>query len=147
MSFTQQGQIAEKLRRFIATCPSLPVKAGALSLDRLSPDGRQMSVNFQAGQVVKAYANGRKTIRQPFGVYYRAAQTDDDLIKSEMLGAVNSIGQWLDTVDCRSLDLGEGINVTKLAQATWAFILEHNDGNIAYNGDFVLEYNQRAKTK
>lgn len=146
MEFTQQQLLAERLVRFISACPGLPIKGGSLSLDKLRVEGRTMGLHFQPGQMVKAYANGRKIVRQPFAISYRAAQTDDDEIKSAMIGAINSIGRWLDSVDRHSLDLGPGINITKLEQATWASIMEQGEGNLAYMGDFILEYNQRTNS-
>jgi len=146
MNFTQQEQIAERLLRFVASCPGLPIKGGSLSLDKLQAEGRQMSIHFQPGQVVKASVSGRKRVRQPFSLSYRAAQTDDDEVKSAMMGAINSVGRWLDSIESRALNLGPGINVTKLEQAVWASIIEQAEGNIAYMGDFILEYDQRTKT-
>lgn len=146
MGFTQQQLLAERLVYFISTCPDLPIKGGSISLDKLKAEGRSMSVTFLPGQVIHAYTNGRKTIRQPFSVSYRAATTDDDEVRSAMIGTINSIGLWLDSIDRRTLDLGQGINVTKLEQAVWASIMEQSEGNLGYMGDFVLEYNQRTKT-
>lgn len=146
MSFSQQQLLAERLVTFIGTCPELPIKGGSLTLDKLRAEGRAMSLHFLPGQVVKGYANGRKVIRQPFAVSYRAASTDDDEIKSAMIGAINSIGRWLENIDRHTLNLGPGVNITKLEQATWASILEQSEGNLAYMGDFILEYNQRTSS-
>ena len=143
MGITQQQQMAERLLDLIGACPNLPVKRGAMGLDRLETQGRSISLALQPGQVIKTDISGRKTIRQPFGLSYRAANTDDDAVKAAMIGDLNGIGAWLDTLDPADIVIGDGVAVTKLEQTSLAFIIEQSEGNIAYQGDYVVEYSQK----
>ena len=151
MSFAQPKHIGKWLWEFLKTCPGLPVEGAAFSIDGLRLEGRSMSIHFNHGQVARTNINGRETIRQPFAISYQAALTDDDAAKSAMMDAIDSIGYWLASLDpktrrpvWRNLDLGRGINVTRLRQVTWAAFIERPENNLVYLGDFVLEYSQRT---
>lgn len=142
MSITEQKELAEKLRQHFLSFPDLAVKGGAFSLDGLAAKGESMSLQMNPGHEISRSISGRRTMSQPFTIYYRSAASGENEAKSSMMGALNAIGVWLEEQE-RLPELGTGIHATKLEQTALASIVEQDNVVVAYMATFNLQYNIR----
>lgn len=138
MSAAGQKQLAETLRRYLLTCPDLPVAGGLFSLDGLDPDEESMSLQMNPGQLIKKFLDGGGVVRQPFTIYYRAAATSQNQTKSDMIGALNAVGDWM--TEAGPPDLGPGIRAVALEQATMANIADQENAKLGYMATYILDY-------
>jgi len=143
MSTFEQSKLAEKLRLYFLNFPGLPVKEGAFLLDVLGEKKPSMSLQMNPGQQVRRSINGRKTMRQPFTIFYRSSKTGINEEVSSMLGILNSIGEWLEAQKVLPY-FGTSIKATKLEQVDLASIVEQENTIIAYMATFALEYDVKA---
>ena len=142
MTATDRHQLAEKLLRFISTCPSVPVKGGRFSLDGVGAELPGMSIMFAPGKFAPDVL-GAESVSQPFGLYYKSKDTENDATKAAMAGAINEVGYWLkDLSDSAWPDLGKTIKIFKLQQITTAHLVQRDNGELLYVGDFLLVYDQ-----
>jgi hypothetical protein len=134
----EQLQIAEGLRKFLLTKPGFPVRGGEFLLDGLNDEGDSISIQLTPGRVIKTYLNGGRIMRQPFNLYYRSTNTDNNLNKSKMIQHLNDIGSWLDQVD--SPQIADNIKTIKLEQTTLAALYIQDKIEIGYLATYLFDY-------
>ena len=139
MSVGDQIALAEMLRRFLLEFASLPVKPGQFNLDGLMAAGKSMSLQITGGQVLKTYIDGTKRIRLPFTLFYRSTDNVSNDYKSSMIGSLNAIGDWLDSLTEPPF-FGDSFKVIRLEQVQTANIIEQLDNIVTYQAGFALDY-------
>lgn len=144
MSVQDEVLLAETLRMyFVEHCTFLPVKGGAFSLDTLLPNAESMSLQMNGGQTLHQWLDGSRVMLQPFTLFYRGNVADDNETKSSMLGTLNAIGAWMDSVMAKAPPfLGDWLTVNRFEQVQTANIAERGEGNtfIVYQAGYVLGY-------
>lgn len=138
MSAAEQKNLTEKLRQYLLTCPYLPVKGGGLNLDALDAKGQSLSLQMEGGQAIKTYVDGSRVMRQPFSLNYRNAATKGNVEKSDMIGTLNAIGEWMLTTPLP--DLGRGLRPNRIEQVILGQIIEQDNTIVGYGAQYVLEY-------
>lgn len=138
MSVEQQKLLAEALRSYFVEFAPLPVKGGAFALDALLPDKPSMSLQMGPGRALRTYIDGTAKMQQPFVIYYRAKVTDDNEVKSAMIGALNGLGDWMR--DNGLPFLGAWLTVSSFEQVQLANIANQENKFITYQAGYALDY-------
>lgn len=137
--FTELKNLTENVRLFLLEHADLPVGAGSFSIDNLA-DKKSMSIQRTGGQVVSTDVDGSREMRVPITIYYRDVTKSDNASRSDMLGALDSIGEWLDSINTTEIYLGNKLRVTRFEQVQTANIAHRDDRTITYQAGYVLDY-------
>lgn len=131
--------IGEALRSLVASSPALPDDLrDRVALDHLEPKSKSISLQINAGQLIKRFVDASEIWRQPFTLIYRAAGTRKSSEKSRMIEILNGIGEWLKTVNPASL--ASEVKGLRLGQAGSASIWEQDANVLAYSATYYLDY-------
>lgn len=140
MSITDQQQLAESLRAFLLEFTDLPVAGGQFNLDGLLAEtGKSMSLQITGGTPTKEYIDGTRVMLMPFTLFYRAPENKNNDYKSAMMGVLNGIGEWLDSLSEMPY-FGESFKVLGLTQVQQANISEQTAKTVTYQAGYTLEY-------
>lgn len=137
--FTELKNLTENVRLFLLEHADLPVKRGEFGIDNLT-DKRSMSIQRTGGYVLKTHLNGRREMRVPITIYYRDITKTDNASRSDMLGVLDGIGEWLDSINTIEIYLGDRLRVIRFEQVQAANIAHRDDRTITYQAGYVLDY-------
>jgi hypothetical protein len=137
MSVTDQTQLAEALRSHFLSCPFFPVPSKDFGIDTFSPEGETITLHMDVGRVIKTYVDGTKIVDQPVTLFFRSVYTTGNNERSQMLGVLNKLGEWLESTP---LDLKPKFKVRSFKQAAMSSLYVQETQILGYMATYTLQY-------
>lgn len=138
MTVTEQSQLAEAIRTYFMGSGILPVDETNFGIDTFSDEGDSVVLHMEPGRVIKTYVDGTRIVLQPVSIFYRSAYTTTNGERSEMLGTLNKLGDWL--LETEPLNLRPKFLVRSFKQGAMASLYIQDNQVLGYTANYVLEY-------